>query len=83
MPAGPQGRFAPCLPFFWGTWNFSKNKAAAKSLLLHLSQPRTIEQLVAASGGFDLPPFTRFSTLKHLGRGGAAERDALSLSKPP
>jgi ABC-type glycerol-3-phosphate transport system substrate-binding protein len=63
MPAGPRGRFAPCLPFFWGLWNFSKNKAAAKSLLIHLSQPRAIEQLVAASNGFDLPPFTRFSTL--------------------
>lgn len=64
MPAGPEGRFAPCLPFFWGIWNFSKNKAAAKSLLVHLSQPSAIEQLVTASGGFDLPPFTKFSTLK-------------------
>jgi ABC-type glycerol-3-phosphate transport system substrate-binding protein len=63
MPAGPKGRFAPFLPFFWGIWNFSKNKAAAKSLLVHLSQPTSIEKLVAASGGFDLPPFTRFSTL--------------------
>jgi len=63
MPAGPKGRFAPCLPFFWGVWNFSKNKEAAKSLLVHLSQPAAIEQLVAASGGFDLPPFTKFATL--------------------
>jgi hypothetical protein len=37
MPSGPKGRFAPCLPFFWGVWNFSKE--AAKSLLVHLSQP--------------------------------------------
>jgi ABC-type glycerol-3-phosphate transport system substrate-binding protein len=64
MPSGPRGRFAPCLPFFWGIWNFSKNKEAAKSLLVHLSQPGAIEKLVAASGGFDLPPFTRFTTLK-------------------
>jgi ABC-type glycerol-3-phosphate transport system substrate-binding protein len=64
MPAGPKGRFAPCLPFFWGTWNFSKSKDATKSLLMYLSQPSSIERLVAASGGFDLPPFTRFSTLK-------------------
>jgi len=64
MPAGPQGRFAPFLPFFWGIWSFSKNKSAAKSLLTHLSQPSSIERLVAASNGFDLPPFTRFSTLK-------------------
>jgi ABC-type glycerol-3-phosphate transport system substrate-binding protein len=64
MPSGPKGRFAPCLPFFWGVWNFSKNKEAAKSLLVHLSQPAAIEQLVAASGGFDLPPFTKFATLR-------------------
>jgi ABC-type glycerol-3-phosphate transport system substrate-binding protein len=64
MPSGPKGRFAPFLPFFWGIWNFSKNKPAAKSLLVHLSQPASIEKLVAASGGFDLPPFTKFSTLK-------------------
>jgi ABC-type glycerol-3-phosphate transport system substrate-binding protein len=64
MPAGPKGRFAACLPFFWGIWNFSKNKAAAKSLLLHLSQPSAIEQFVAASGGYDIPPFTKFSTLQ-------------------
>ena len=64
MPAGPAGRFAPFLPFFWGIWNFSKNKEAAKSLLMHLSQAVAIEKLVAASDGFDLPPFTKFSTLK-------------------
>ena len=64
MPSGPKGRFAPFLPFFWGLWNFSKNKSAAKSLLVHLSQPASIEKLVAASGGFDLPPFTRYSTLR-------------------
>ena len=64
MPAGPKGRFAPYLPFFWGLWSFSKNKAAAKSLLVHLSQPSSIERLVAASGGFDLPPFVKYSTLR-------------------
>jgi ABC-type glycerol-3-phosphate transport system substrate-binding protein len=64
MPAGPKGRFAPYTPFFWGIWEFSKNKNAAKSLLLHLSQPSAIEKLVAASGGFDLPSFTNFTTLK-------------------
>jgi ABC-type glycerol-3-phosphate transport system substrate-binding protein len=64
MPAGPNGRFAPFLPFFWGLWNFSKNKSAAKSLLAHLSQPATIETLVIASGGYDIPSFTNLTTLK-------------------
>ena len=33
MPSGPKGRYAPFLPYFWGIWNFGKNKPAAKSLL--------------------------------------------------
>jgi ABC-type glycerol-3-phosphate transport system substrate-binding protein len=64
MPSGPKGRFAPFLPFFWGIWNFSKNKSAAKSLLVHLSQPAAIERLVAASSGYDLPSFANLTTLK-------------------
>jgi ABC-type glycerol-3-phosphate transport system substrate-binding protein len=64
MPSGPKGRFAPFLPFFWGIWNFGKNKSAAKSLLVHLSQPAAIEKLVAASSGYDLPSFANLTTLK-------------------
>jgi hypothetical protein len=64
FPAGPRGRFAPYLPFFWSTWKFSKNKEAAKSLLLHLSQPSSIEKLVVASGGYDLPAYEKLMTLK-------------------
>src|SRR4029450_5059073 len=64
FPAGPKGRFAPYLPFFWSVWNFSKNKEAAKSLLTYLSQPASIERLVAASGGYDLPAFHKMTTLK-------------------
>src|SRR5262249_56604376 len=71
MPSGPKGRFAPCLPFFWGVWNFSKNKEAAKSLLVHLSQPAAIERLVAASGGFCPPPLFPFPTPWNLGGGRA------------
>jgi ABC-type glycerol-3-phosphate transport system substrate-binding protein len=64
FPAGPKGRFAPFVPFFWMVWNFSKNKEAAKSLLLHLSQPPSVEKLAAASGGYDLPAFEKLTTLK-------------------
>ena len=64
MPAGPRGRFAPFIPFFWGVWSFGKNKPAAKSLLVHLSQPQAIEKMVAASGGYDLPSFANLTTLK-------------------
>ncbi|WP_426433633.1 ABC transporter substrate-binding protein [Bradyrhizobium genosp. P] len=64
FPAGPKGRFAPFLPYFLTLWSFSKNKEAAKSLLTHLSQPASIERLVNASGGYDLPAFANLTTLK-------------------
>jgi hypothetical protein len=62
--AGPKGRFAPFVPFFWGIWNFSKNIPAAKSLLAHLSTASAIEKMVDASGGYDLPSFEKLTTLK-------------------
>jgi ABC-type glycerol-3-phosphate transport system substrate-binding protein len=64
FPAGPKGRFAPYVPFLWTIWQFSKNKEAAKSLLVHLSQPSSIERLVIASGGYDLPAYEKLTTLK-------------------
>lgn len=64
FPVGPKGRFAPFLPFFWGTWNFSKNQSAAKSLLTHLSQASSAEKMVEASGGYDLPSFEKLTTFK-------------------
>ena len=64
MPAGPKGRFTPFIPYFWGIWSFGKNKSAAKSLLLHLSQPPAIERMVTASQGFDIPAFAKLTELK-------------------
>jgi hypothetical protein len=57
-PKGVQGRYAPGLPFFWGIWNWSKNIPAAKSLLAHLSERSSIERMVEASGGYDIPGFS-------------------------
>jgi ABC-type glycerol-3-phosphate transport system substrate-binding protein len=56
-PKGPKGRFQPAGPFLWGIWKFSKNKSAARSLLTYLSQRPVVEQLVTASGGYDVPWF--------------------------
>jgi len=64
FPAGPKGRFGPFLPFFWGTWSFSKNQSAAKSLITFLSQPSSAEKMVIASGGYDLPSFANLTTFK-------------------
>jgi ABC-type glycerol-3-phosphate transport system substrate-binding protein len=60
-PAGPKGRYTPFLPYYWGIWNFSANQSAAKSLLLHLSQRAAVERFVAASSGYDLPPFDKLN----------------------
>jgi ABC-type glycerol-3-phosphate transport system substrate-binding protein len=64
FPVGPKGRFAPFLPYFWNIWSFSKNKEAAKSLLVYLSKPESIEKMVIASGGYDLPAYSKLTTLK-------------------
>jgi maltose-binding protein MalE len=57
MPHGPKGRFVGQLPQFYGVWNFSKNKQAAKDLLTYISQKDSVAQLVQASSGYDLPSF--------------------------
>jgi ABC-type glycerol-3-phosphate transport system substrate-binding protein len=63
-PKGPRGRFDPTVPFFWGVWNFSKNISAAKSLLTFLGQRSSVEQTVAASKGYDIPPFAGLRDFK-------------------
>lgn len=63
-PKGPKGRYNAYLPYFWAIWRFSKNKSAAKSLIAYLSQRSSVEQLVAASGGYDVPSFTGLRDFK-------------------
>jgi ABC-type glycerol-3-phosphate transport system substrate-binding protein len=60
MPRGPAGRFVGQLPFFYGVWNFSQNKPAAKELLQFISEKEQSRQLVAASSGYDLPSFKSY-----------------------
>jgi ABC-type glycerol-3-phosphate transport system substrate-binding protein len=63
-PSGPKGRFDPCNFGFWGIWNFSTNKSAAKSLLAYLSTRSAVEQLVAGSRGVDIPPYEKLRDFK-------------------
>jgi len=63
-PKGPKGRFEPAIPTYWGIWNFSANKSAAKSLLSYLLQRSSVEQLVAASQGYDIPPYDKLRDFK-------------------
>src|SRR5216683_3256683 len=64
MPRGPKGRFQPYLPYFWGIWKFSQNKAAAKSLMHHISERSAVEKMVAASQGYDIPAFAKLNDFK-------------------
>src|SRR5262249_34012181 len=72
-PKGPKGRYLPGLPFFWGIWKFAANKSAAKSLLAYLSQRSVVEQLVVASGGYDIPCFSGLRDFKVSAEEGRAE----------
>jgi ABC-type glycerol-3-phosphate transport system substrate-binding protein len=56
-PAGAKGRFTPYLPYFWGVWNFSPNKTAAKELIEFLMQREQVEARCTAVAGYDLPPY--------------------------
>ena len=78
-PKGPKGRFDPAQPSYWGIWNFSPNKSAGKSLLLHLWEKGSVEQLVAGSKGYDIPAFRNLARLQDLGRGGSAKGRHLEL----
>ncbi len=58
-PKGPKGRFAAFLPYYYCTWKFSKNQSAAKSLIMYLSRRSSVEALVTASSGYDVPAFSK------------------------
>ena len=64
IPAGPEGRFTPYLPYFWGIWSFARNKPAAKSLLEFLSDRAQAERQTTTSSGYDIPPFQSMSDFK-------------------
>ena len=64
FPAGPEGRFTPYAPSFWGIWSFGKNKTAAKALLEHLSERASAERQTTVSSGYDLPPFQSMSDFR-------------------
>ena len=63
LPAAerPQWQFDTGINRFWGIWNFSTNKPAAKSLLAYLSTRSSVERLANASQGYDVPQFANFN----------------------
>jgi len=63
-PRGPQGRFTPLTCNYLALWNFSKNKSAAKSLLVHINKPENIRKMVAGAAGYDIPPYQKLLDYK-------------------
>jgi ABC-type glycerol-3-phosphate transport system substrate-binding protein len=63
-PSGPKGRFVPAQSYFWGVYNFSDNKTAAKDLLEFLMQRENVEARDVASDGYDLPPYAKLTDFK-------------------
>lgn len=63
-PTGSKGRFMPYVPFFWGVWEFSKMKPAAKDLIEYLSQRAQVEERCTVVDGYDLPPFDSMTDFK-------------------
>ncbi len=50
FPAGPKGRFAPFLPYFWAVWNFWAEEGPPKGTLYHYPNPYNHQTLsIAAS----------------------------------
>ena len=80
-PKGPKGRHVSGRYRYWGIWNFSPNKAAAKSLLLHLSGKASVEKLIAASQGFDVPPFDEHGRYQASGRRPLRPRVRFTISR--
>ena len=83
FPAGPKGRFAPFLPYFWSIWNFSKNKEAAKSLLVHLSQAGVDREDGGGERRLRPAGLREADDVEGLGGGRAAEGHALSTIPNP
>jgi len=63
-PAGPKGRFVPTADNFWGIYQFSKNKPAAKELVEYLLQREQVEPRCIVSEGYDIPPYSKMLDFK-------------------
>jgi hypothetical protein len=52
------------LSFFWGVYDFSRNKAAGKELIEFLMQRENVQARCDASDGYDLPPYAKLNDFK-------------------
>ena len=59
-----EGPFTPAGPWFWGIWQFSRNKTAAKELITWLAERPQVEERCTIIEGFDVPPFDSMTDFK-------------------
>jgi len=62
-PKGKKGRLVPHRPYFWGIWQWSQQKQAAKDLMTYLSQREVVAKLSVPAVGYDIPPFLSMADL--------------------
>ncbi len=60
-PKGIKGRLVPHRPYFWGIWQFARNKGAAGDLIEFLCQREQMETLTTSVSGYDIPPYLSMS----------------------
>jgi len=66
----PEGTLRALFALFLEHLELLQEQGSGKSLLIHLSKPDSIEKLVVASGGYDLPAYEKLTTLKVCRRKG-------------
>ena len=62
-PKGKMGRLVPHRPYFWGIWQWSQNKSAAKDLMAFINQREVVTKLSIPAAGYDIPPFLSMADL--------------------
>ena len=66
-PKGPKGRFVPYWPSFWGVWQFSRNKTAAKELIEYLMRARAGGGALHGRRGLRHPAVRQHAGLQGVG----------------
>ena len=81
-PAGPEGRFEPYLPYFWGIWKFAQNKSAGEGAdRLSFGAPAG-RGAMHRSGGLRPAAFQLDARFQGLGGSRASEGGRVQLSDP-
>ena len=81
-PAGPKGRFTPYLPYYWGIWNFSSNKTAAKELIDLPDAEGPGARALHGGDGLRPAALCGHARFQGVGGSGAAGRHRVQLPDP-